>query len=67
MQRLALGDFSHGKLIRDNLNYSLSKTNHALPFGTDVYLAPEVIKEIGDYQKSPAIDIWYKMFLLLFL
>ena len=57
-QRLALGDFSHGKLTRENLNYSISQTSRALPFGTDVYLAPEVVKEIGDYQKSPAIDIW---------
>ena len=43
---------------------------HGLVSG-DTHKALQVIdgplKEIGNYQKSPAIDIWYKMFLLLFL
>lgn len=56
-QRVALGDFSQVKLIRGNINFSRSKTNKKA-FGTECYLAPEVIAEIGDFQKSPAIDIW---------
>jgi len=54
---VALGDFSQVKLIRGNINFSRSKTNKKA-FGTECYLAPEVIAEIGDFQKSPAIDIW---------
>ena len=54
-RRLVLGDLGHAKSI--NAQGSSKKSKSRLDsFGTDGYIAPEIITE--DYEYSEKIDIW---------
>ncbi len=52
-----MGDFGQSILTKGNSNQTGTRTNKEA-FGTDSYLAPEVINEEGDYTRSTYIDIW---------
>ena len=67
LRKLVLGDLGHAKHINE------SKSRSGVAFGTDCYIAPEIIDE--RYDTSPAgsrpeqntkLDIWFVNWLSLF-
>ena len=54
---MSVGDFGQSILTKGNVNDTRTRTNKEA-FGTDSYLAPEVVNEEGDYTRSTSIDIW---------
>lgn len=56
-KKLSVGDFGQSILTKGNVNHTKTRTNKEA-FGTDSYLAPEVVNEEGDYTRSTSIDIW---------
>ncbi|CAF0911769.1 unnamed protein product [Brachionus calyciflorus] len=55
-RKLVLGDLGHAKSLAQNVGGKKSKTSRNLNFGTDNYIAPEIIELDDEYTQK--VDIW---------
>ncbi len=67
LRKLVLGDLGHAKYLSES-NSFFSKSRSRVAFGTDNYIAPELVDDIYDTsseedhshpEKNPKLDVWF--------